>query len=242
MSVRRMNRVTAVVFVCVVVLSLVGFYSVSPVSKARANPGVAPPSKSITAPIQNNSLVVRIVPAEETLYEDESKLFHLILRNPPKNDERFSGFLYAGYEVRETEPSVTIAGQRPNVRYRNVTSRYLEFNLTPGGTRVFPILVHRDSEPGKHRLNTTVRYFEGWNFTKQSSVALVNIEPEPCGLPCQIRRVIATMITWLENNWAWLVSVASLLVALLSLLAPNRVRRTVGLSAVSTDDSTENDD
>lgn len=235
----RMNKIATVAFVCLIAFSVVG--TPVPSSTGQATADVGSPGRSASssqlASSQNDSLVVKIIPDDATLYQNESKLFHLVIQNPPGNDERFSGFLYAGYEVRDQLLSVTIAGQRPNVRYRNVTARYLKFNLTPGGKRVFPILIHRDSEAGNHRLNTTVRYFKDWNLTKKSSVSLVNIRPIDCRTRCQIRQSVTGMVTWIENNWEWLVSLLSLSVAILSLVAPNRVRRFVGLSEVPSRDS-----
>ncbi len=188
---------------------------------------------------RENPLRVNITPSKETLYQNESRVFHLMLLNPSTSNESLSGFLYAGYEDRSDPPNVTIAAQSPNVRYRDVVGRHLEFNLSPGGKRVFPIHVHRGSGAGSHELNATTVYFQGWNLTRESAVASVDIEPTPCQFSCRVQRIVDDIRSWFGNNWNWMVALLSLLVAITSLLAPNRVRKFVGLSEVPTTESTD---
>lgn len=184
---------------------------------------------------QNGSIVLDLSPGEDTLYQNESRHFRLAVVNPPANDETISGFLYAGYEERERPPNVTVAGQAPNVRYRDIMGRYLEFELAPGGERVFPVVVHRHSGPGDHELNATAVYFEDWNVTRESATAAVDVQATECKIPCQILRTVRGVVSWVENNWEWIVSLLSVSVAIASLVAPNRVRRFVGLSEIPTD-------
>lgn len=185
----------------------------------------------------DSNLSINITSGKETIYQNESKVFNLRVLNPSTNDKRISGFMYVGHEIRDNSPNITVAGQSPNVRYQNTSSRYLEFDLAPGGKRVFPIHVHRDSEAGDHKLNATAIYFENRNLTRQSSVAYVDVKSVPCSLICEIQRIVSEVILWIENNWEWIVSLLSLLVATASLVAPNRVRRFVGLSEITANES-----
>lgn len=233
-----MGKTVRIALLCTVALLVVVFSSPFLSNQATGTSSYSESSFRSIA-VQDGSLVINITPTESTLYQNESKMFHLIVLNPPTNDDRLSGFLYAGYKIQENSLNITVADRSPDVRYNGVMARYFEFNLSPGGKRVFPILVHRGSETGDHRLNVTAIYFEKWNLTRESSFSQLEVQPTRCLFPCQIKRAISGMLIWIENNWEWIVSVLSLIVAVLSLLAPNRVRKFVGLSELPASESTK---
>lgn len=220
---KHTHSLSIVVFLCV----LVGITVLSAGISASGFDGSAGVNESVYD--SDGSLVVNLVPEEGDLERnvrnplDQSTTFQLTISNPDDNDERLTGFLYAGYEDTSDSVTMTVAGEPPDARYQRIHGRFLEFDLAPGGSRIYPMTVYGNSSAGAHTLNATAIYLERSELQRDPDNSTIEIWDE-CTLYCQILRVYSNTVKWFGENFDRIVTVLSLLIALLSFFGYARVR------------------
>ncbi|USZ69628.1 hypothetical protein NGM10_07830 [Halorussus salilacus] len=234
-----MNRTVALFLLGLIVLG----YPILPGGASSAVGSDAEPRQG-TAYASDGSLEVRLTPVEVELDRPEtdlwsrSKSFQLVVSNPPDNDEQVSGFLYAGYEPPPDSINVTVAATPPDTPYQQMYGTLLQFDLTPGGSRVFPMTVYGDSSEGTHTMNATAIYVEESTLTRENATATVRIRDD-CRIPCRLSRALSNAADWLLSNWERVLTVFSFTVAVLSFFGYARVRHT--LNSLQDSDPAEDD-
>lgn len=191
-------------------------------------PGVGS-SQSVEIPTVNSvqespsSLQLAFNPQSHSINESKPAAFVVMLYNPPEN-EPTSVFLEIGVSGADGQLVMEVADEKPWYKHDEKTWWARQVVLGPGELRPIGIVVFPDSKPGEYELNTTASYILDGNYTKQSNVALLDIDsPPPPNGPDGIPS-IKEILKWLGENWPWLFALLSLIVAILSFFGYERIK------------------